>query len=73
MSRESVKNKLFVKVIFQTRHNTVNPNSLNMKRFADAEPERREQPSPLCVSRLEECKGVQHAIQALPELPEYVW
>ena len=50
---------------------TVIPNGVNVDRFAGAEPEERDQPYLLCVSRLEEYKGVQHVIRAMPELPEY--
>jgi glycosyltransferase involved in cell wall biosynthesis len=50
---------------------TVIPNGVDVDRFANAEPERRERPYLLCVGRLEEYKGVQHVIRALPELPEY--
>jgi len=47
------------------------PNGVDVERFANAEPEERERPYLLCVGRLEEYKGVQHVIRALPELPEY--
>ncbi|UPW00322.1 glycosyltransferase family 4 protein [Halorussus gelatinilyticus] len=50
---------------------TVIPNGLNAERFADATPEERDRPYLLCVGRLEAYKGVQHAIRALSELPEY--
>ncbi|WP_128475808.1 glycosyltransferase family 4 protein [Halorussus pelagicus] len=50
---------------------TVIPNGLDVERFADATPEKRDRPYLLCVGRLEAYKGVQHAIRALPELPEY--
>lgn len=50
---------------------TVVPNGLNVARFADANPEERSQPYLLCVGRLEEYKGVQHAIMALPSIPDY--
>jgi glycosyltransferase involved in cell wall biosynthesis len=50
---------------------TVIPNGVNVERFAEAEPERRDRPYLLCVGRLEEYKGVQHVIRAMPELPEY--
>lgn len=47
------------------------PNGLDVARFANATPERRDHPYLLCVGRLKAYKGVQHAIRALPELPEY--
>ncbi|MFC4438912.1 MULTISPECIES: glycosyltransferase family 4 protein [Natrialbaceae] len=50
---------------------TVIPNGLHVDRFTAADPERRDAPYLLSVGRLEEYKGVQHAIRALPELPEY--
>jgi glycosyltransferase involved in cell wall biosynthesis len=50
---------------------TVIPNGLNVERFAEATPEERDRPYLLCVGRLEEYKGVQHAIRALSELSEY--
>ncbi len=50
---------------------TVIPNGLNVDRFVNAEPEERERPYLLCVGRLEEYKGIQHVIRALPELPQY--
>jgi len=50
---------------------TVIPNGVDVDRFADADPEERERPYLLCVGRLEEYKGIQHVIQALPQLPEY--
>ena len=50
---------------------TVIPNGLDVRRFANAEPEERERPYLLCVGRLEKYKGVQYAIRALEELPEY--
>lgn len=50
---------------------TVIPNGIDIERFADAEPEERDRPYLLHVGRLEEYKGVQHVIRALPELPEY--
>ena len=50
---------------------TVIPNGINVDRFANANPEERDRPYLLCVGRLEEYKGVQHAIRALPQLPEY--
>jgi glycosyltransferase involved in cell wall biosynthesis len=50
---------------------TVIPNGVDIDRFADAELEQRDRPYLLCVGRLEEYKGIQHVIRALPELPEY--
>ncbi|SNZ06784.1 Glycosyltransferase involved in cell wall bisynthesis [Natronoarchaeum philippinense] len=50
---------------------TVIPNGVDVERFADAEPSDRDRPYLLCVGRLEEYKGVQHAIRALNELPDY--
>jgi glycosyltransferase involved in cell wall biosynthesis len=50
---------------------TVMPNGGDVDRFASASPEERERPYLLCVGRLEEYKGVQHAIRALSALPEY--
>lgn len=50
---------------------TVIPNGINVDQFAEAEPEQRDQPYLLCVGRLEEYKGIQHVIRALPELPSY--
>ena len=50
---------------------SVIPNGVDVERFADAEPEKRERPYLLCVGRLEEYKGIQHVIRALPELSGY--
>lgn len=50
---------------------TVIPNGLDVRRFAEAEPEDRARPYLLSVGRLEEYKGIQHVIRALSELPEY--
>jgi len=50
---------------------TVIPNGVNVERFAEAEPERRDRPYLLCVGRLEEYKGIQHVIRALTVLPDY--
>lgn len=47
------------------------PNGIDVSRFASAEPIKRERPYLLCVGRLEEYKGVQHAIRALSEVPDY--
>ncbi|ELZ98901.1 glycosyltransferase [Haloferax mucosum ATCC BAA-1512] len=50
---------------------TVIPNGLERDRFASATATERNRPYVLTVGRLEEYKGVQHAIRALSELPEY--
>jgi len=50
---------------------SVVPNGVDVERFAGVEPRERERPYLLCVGRLAEYKGVQHAIRALAELPEY--
>lgn len=50
---------------------TVVPNGVRVERYATATPERRDRPYLLCVGRLEEYKGVQYALRAMPELPEY--
>jgi glycosyltransferase involved in cell wall biosynthesis len=50
---------------------TVIPNGLDVERFSAARPAERDRPYLLTVGRLEEYKGVQHAIRALPHLPEY--
>lgn len=52
---------------------TVVPNGLDAARFADATPEKRDRPYLLTVGRLEEYKGVQHAMRALrsPDLARY--
>ena len=50
---------------------TTIPNGLEVDRFRNAKPERRDRPYLLCVGRLEEYKGVQHVIRALPELEGY--
>ncbi|ESP89029.1 glycosyltransferase family 4 protein [Candidatus Halobonum tyrrellensis] len=47
------------------------PNGLDVARFAGATPESRDRPYLLCVGRLEEYKGVQHAVGALASLPGY--
>jgi len=47
------------------------PIGLETATFRNATPVDRDRPYILTVSRLEEYKGVQHAIRALPELPEY--
>ena len=50
---------------------TVVPNGVDVERFASAEPERRDRPYLLTVGRLDEYKGVQHVIRAMPELEEF--
>ncbi|MFC6825509.1 glycosyltransferase family 4 protein [Halopelagius fulvigenes] len=50
---------------------TVIPNGLDVDRFERAEPVVRDRPYLLTVGRLEEYKGVQHAIRALSELSAY--
>ena len=50
---------------------TVVPNGLDVERFAAADPPDRDRPYILTVGRLEEYKGVQHAIRALADLPDY--
>lgn len=47
------------------------PNGLDVARFADATPERRDGPYLFSIGRLEAYKGVQHLVRALPELPAY--
>ena len=47
------------------------PNGLDVGRFAEAVPTERDRPYLLSVGRLEAYKGVQHAVRALSELPEY--
>lgn len=46
------------------------PNGVERGHFANATPEVRERPYLLCVGRLESYKSVQHAIRALPGVPE---
>jgi glycosyltransferase involved in cell wall biosynthesis len=50
---------------------TVIPNGVDIDRFRKAEPRTWKRPYLLTVGRLEEYKGVQHVIRALPNLPEY--
>ncbi|KTG10444.1 glycosyl transferase [Haloprofundus marisrubri] len=50
---------------------TVIPNGLDVARFENATPCERSRPYLLTVGRLVEYKGVQHAIRALSDLPEY--
>lgn len=50
---------------------TVVPNGIDVGRFRGAAPRERDRPYLLTVGRLEEYKGVQHVVRALPELPEY--
>jgi glycosyltransferase involved in cell wall biosynthesis len=47
------------------------PNGLDVDRFSGATPTERDRPYLLSVGRLEAYKGVQHAIRALSELPDY--
>lgn len=47
------------------------PNGLDVDRFATATPVECDRPYLLTVGRLTEYKGIQHAIRALAELPEY--
>lgn len=48
------------------------PNGVNLKEFRGLEKLEREHKTILCVARLEEFKGVQYAIEALPLLEESV-
>jgi glycosyltransferase involved in cell wall biosynthesis len=50
---------------------TVVPNGIVVDRFETEHPADNDDPTILTVGRLVEYKGVQHIIQALPELPEY--
>lgn len=50
---------------------TVIPNGVDVERFRNAEPKQHERPYLLTVGRLEEYKGVQYVIRALPSLSEY--
>jgi glycosyltransferase involved in cell wall biosynthesis len=50
---------------------TVIPNGVDVERFAAADAEKRTRPYLLSVGRLEEYKGVQHAIRALSALSAY--
>jgi glycosyltransferase involved in cell wall biosynthesis len=50
---------------------SVIPLGVEVERFEGAEPVERDRPYLLCVARLEDYKGVQHVITALPELPDY--
>jgi glycosyltransferase involved in cell wall biosynthesis len=47
------------------------PNGIEVERFTDATPRDHGRPYLLCVGRLEEYKGVQHVIRAIPDIPEY--
>jgi glycosyltransferase involved in cell wall biosynthesis len=47
------------------------PNGINRREFQGLTPYPKSSPIILYVGRLEEYKGVQHAIQALPQLPGY--
>ena len=50
---------------------SVIPLGVETDRFEAADPVERDRPYLLCVARLEDYKGVQHVISALPELQEY--
>lgn len=50
---------------------SVIPLGVETKRFEDTDPMERDRPYLLCVARLEDYKGIQHVISALPELPGY--
>jgi len=50
---------------------TVVPNGIELERFGDAEPHDHGRPYLFSIGRLVEYKGVQHAVAALTELPEY--
>jgi glycosyltransferase involved in cell wall biosynthesis len=50
---------------------TVIPNGIDVDRFRSATPVETTDPTLLTVGRLVEYKGVQHAIRALTDLPEY--
>lgn len=50
---------------------SVIPLGVESGRFETADPVSRERPYLLCVARLEEYKGIQHVISALPQLPGY--
>ncbi len=50
---------------------TIIPNGIEVDRFVNADPYEHNRPYLLSVGRLEEYKGVQHVIRAMPELPEY--
>lgn len=50
---------------------SVIPLGVERERFEAADPVERDRPYLLCVARLEDYKGVQHVISALPELQEY--
>lgn len=50
---------------------TVIPNGVDVERFQNVDPKKRDRPYLLTVGRVEKYKGVQHVIRALPNLPEY--
>lgn len=50
---------------------TVVPNGIDTEAFTDVSPLERQRPYLLCAGRLEEYKGVQHAVRALQELPAF--
>jgi glycosyltransferase involved in cell wall biosynthesis len=47
------------------------PNGIEVDRFSTAEVYEHNRPYLLCVGRLEQYKGVQHAIRAMTKFPEY--
>jgi len=50
---------------------TVVPNGVDHDRFATATPERRDRPYLLTAGRVEEYKGIQHLVDALPRVEDY--
>jgi glycosyltransferase involved in cell wall biosynthesis len=50
---------------------TVIPNGVDIARFAEIDPEVRDRPFLLSVGRLESYKGIQSAIAAMDQLPDY--
>lgn len=62
--RERLRNHIGVEA-------TVIPNGIDIERFHETSPEARERPYLLSVGRLEEYKGIQHVIRALPEISGY--
>lgn len=47
------------------------PNGIDVESFRNADPHEHDRPYLLSIGRLVEYKGVQHAIRAMTELPEY--